>query len=51
MKMKQLLFILLTTFLARTLFAEQVGNDAYLENDVAGMNKSAAVSKSRTPPV
>ena len=34
MKMKQLLFILLTTFLARSLFAEQVGNDAYLENDV-----------------
>ena len=34
MKIKQLLFILLTTFLARNLFAEQVGNDAYLEKDV-----------------
>ena len=32
--MKQLLFILLTASLARGLFAEQVGNDAYLENDV-----------------
>ena len=34
LKIKQLLFILLTTFLARNLFAEQVGNDAYLEKDV-----------------